>query len=332
MPAVRGNTIEKALASAVEQSGWTAALTSASRRNPKRFVVWDENDRRFSFWAYIWTLTPGGRPQLRTEYRIQITGVESPLELNPAGRTVILGYEPNLGMFAGFDLSRHKTFTAGSPSVQVDIECIREAVTSGIAFNRKANDEIAVGIRPDLLVNYIENAEELHGSGSMPEIYEGIERAAKTASEEEAARELGETFRRRVVSTVSRVARLGNFRKEVLAAYEKRCAVTGLQLDVVQAAHILPVVAPKSVDSVRNGIALSPTYHIAYDKGLIYLDREHRMRLNEQRVAELRTVNLVGGLDDFEAPLGRIILPVDDMQWPEQAFIDEANRFREIPV
>jgi putative restriction endonuclease len=55
-------------------------------------------------------------------------------------------------------------------------------------------------------------------------------------------------------------------------AYGNRCAVTRVQLRLVDAAHILPVGTTGSADHVRNGIALSPTYHRAFDAGLIYLD------------------------------------------------------------
>ena len=46
-------------------------------------------------------------------------------------------------------------------------------------------------------------------------------------------------------------------------------------LDLVDAAHILPVGAPESIDDIRNGIAIAPTYHRAYDNGLIYLDEDY---------------------------------------------------------
>jgi putative restriction endonuclease len=65
------------------------------------------------------------------------------------GPTVLIGYEPELNLFAGFDLQRHRTFTIGSPSAQIDREELRRAETEGLRFHRKSHDEIAVGIRPD---------------------------------------------------------------------------------------------------------------------------------------------------------------------------------------
>jgi len=57
-------------------------------------------------------------------------------------------------------------------------------------------------------------------------------------------------------------------------AFMPRCAVTRIQLRLVEAAHILPVGAPGSIDHVCNGLALSPTFHRAFDDALIYLDKK----------------------------------------------------------
>lgn len=134
--------------------------------------------------------------------------------------------------------------------------------------------------------------------------------------------------RQRVVQEVSRLSRLGSFRQQVLFAYGNRCAVTRVQLRLVDAAHILPVGAPGSTDAVVNGLALSPTYHRAYDLGLIFLDDQYRMQPNVKQVERMRALKLEGGLDGFLAPPGRIFLPPDKQQWPSVDFIRRANHFR----
>ena len=136
--------------------------------------------------------------------------------------------------------------------------------------------------------------------------------------------------RQRVVTEVSRLTREAGFRRQVLFAYGNRCAVTRVQLRLVDAAHILPVGAPGSVDDVRNGVALSPTYHRAFDAGLIFLDDQFRMRLNDGNVHALQQLNLVLGLKTFKTPLGQIFLPPDPVQWPSTNFIRRANKFRQI--
>ena len=85
----------------------------------------------------------------------------------------------------------------------------------------------------------------------------------------------------------------------MLDAYEHRCAVTRMQLRLVDAAHVLPVAVEGSTNETINGIALSPTGHRAFDKALIYLTEERVMRLNEEKANELRALNLAHGLSDL---------------------------------
>ena len=140
------------------------------------------------------------------------------------------------------------------------------------------------------------------------------------------------TERRRIVAEVSRLSREAGFRRQVLFAYGGRCAVTRVQLRLVDAAHILPVGVYGSADHVRNGIELAPTYHRAFDAGLIYLDERMNMRVNPERVDALKLLKQDAGLENFALPLGKIFLPPDPAQRPARDFILRANRFRRIPA
>ena len=83
-----------------------------------------------------------------------------------------------------------------------------------------------------------------------------------------------EEERLRVTHLSSRIIRDRLFRRLILQAYDKRCAVTGLKLingggrAEVDAAHIRPVEA-NGPDILSNGIALSDTAHWMFDRGLI---------------------------------------------------------------
>jgi putative restriction endonuclease len=85
-----------------------------------------------------------------------------------------------------------------------------------------------------------------------------------------------EQERDRVTQLSSRIVRDRLFRRLVLQAYDKRCAITGLKLingggrAEVDAAHIRPVEA-SGPDILSNGIALSGTAHWMFDRGLISL-------------------------------------------------------------
>ncbi len=175
------------------------------------------------------------------------------------------------------------------------------------------------------------NATVLHRYGSEANVLRLLNRAVH--QEPLPARETQTLTqeRQRVVAVVSRWSRDASFRQSVLFAYGNRCAVTRLQLRLVDAAHIVPVGAPGSVDQVRNGIALSPTYHRAFDAGLVYLDEQYRMRMNEGRLQLLQGLNLAGGVEAFREPLGQqIFLPPDANQRPLVDFIRRANTLRQI--
>ena len=331
MPPVSPSVLIDSVLNAIQLSGGTGVYTSDNIRiHPREFVV-QYLDETFSLWVYIWTLTPGGRPSLPDEYRIQMTSVSSPLRLNPNGYTALLGYFPDRDMFAGFDIQGHSTFTVGSPSVQIDISSISTALQDGLAFHEKENREIAVAFRPDQFLNYILNANILHELGTDTPTLDLVVKAAK--SEEIVSQDIASLTaeRRRIVTNVSRYARDGNFRQRVLSAYEHRCAVTRAQLKLVDAAHILPVSVEGSSDHVSNGIALSPTIHRAYDHGLIFLDENYYIRLNDRKATELRNQGLDAGLSHLTAYLdSEIHLPADRNQWPNREFIIRANQYRRI--
>lgn len=330
MPAIDASKLVNAILDAFQDSGTSGILISSLRQHPRRFIVETETGG-IEVWVYAWTLTHGGRPSLPDEYRIQLTTVSSPLPLNPKGYTLLLGYEPNLQMFAGFDLNRHSIFTVGSPSIQININCIHKALEDGLAFDRKTNQEIAVGVRPDQILNYMANAEDLHRIGKNATMYSLLSKAS--ASEKILQKEIAKLApkRKKILSTVTRWARSASFRQQVLQAYGNRCSVTRMQLRLVEAAHVLPVHAEETIDDVRNGIALSPTYHRAFDGGLIYLDENYEMRINPVRELQIVTLNLDGGIEEFKHHLNkRIYLPPDKRQWPEIRMIRKANKYRRI--
>lgn len=330
MPAVPARRLVAAVTDAFLDSGGSAVLVSAIDRNPRKFAV-TVDERGLVVWIYLWTVTPGGRKALPHELRIQMTAVEAPLEANPDGPTLLMGYEPTRDVFAGFDFQRHRNFTPGSPSIQVHQDVLTNAATQGIAFGRRGSGDIVVGIRPDMILFYAEHARTLHTRGGDEETIPILERVA--AGERVTKREIEQLPgpRRRLVITVERYQRSSTFKESVLRAYDHRCAVTGAQLKLVEAAHVLPVAAPGSTDEVSNGLALSPTYHRAFDAGLFYIDADHVTHVNEARVEQLRTLERAGGLEAFVEPLGaKILLPPSREQWPKPEFIEAANRFRRV--
>lgn len=93
--------------------------------------------------------------------------------------------------------------------------------------------------------------------------------------------------RERINQITNRAVRERNFRKNVLRAYDERCAVTGLRLingggrAEVEAAHIRPV-EHNGPDIVSNGIALSGTAHWMFDRGLVGLSDNLEILVSRQ--------------------------------------------------
>lgn len=117
--------------------------------------------------------------------------------------------------------------------------------------------------------------------------------------------------------TVLRPFRERAFMTAVRSAYENRCAVTGLKLingggrPEVQAAHIQPVAA-SGPDAVRNGIALSGTFHWLFDRGLISISDDYRILVGTQVPEQARRML---------NPDGKLIKPQSPLYCPSPYFL-----------
>ena len=122
-------------------------------------------------------------------------------------------------------------------------------------------------------------------------------------------------FERPVIERLtSRLYRDIAFRRKVRAAYDYRCAMSGLRLrngggrPEVQAAHIRPVDRQGS-DAVRNGLALSGTVHWMFDRGLVSVAEDMTILISRNKV----TSEVV---DRLIVPGGKLCLPGDGRNWP----------------
>lgn len=109
----------------------------------------------------------------------------------------------------------------------------------------------------------------------------------------------------------------GVFKREVPKVYGYRCAVTGMRIDamgnisMVDACHIVPF-SESHDDTIGNGIALSPTLHRAFDRGLISFSNDYRVLVSNDFEEEPGQ----HGIRQFsEKPL---LLPEDDRYLPNR--------------
>lgn len=304
-------------------------------QHPLELTVADSY-QRYNFRVYFWNITHGGKSRAAEEWRIQVTGIANAngrqefLAPN-ALKTIILGWSEDQGLFGAFDYRKHAGELGSSPSIQIREHALISATQHGFGVHNRGNDELAFAFRPDLLLPYLRNFEALHDCGSINDaerlfgglIDDNVEPALPDLEEE-----VGQARAFALVNT-RRAVRDASFKRRVLGAYGNRCAVCGIQLKLIDAAHILPAAHETSTDETSNGVALCALHHRAYDNALITFDEDYRTTINEDRVREYRDNHLAGGIDRFERDLNRILLlPPDPRDHPNRAMITLANELR----
>lgn len=317
---------------AIRESGWNFLYLTSQGTHPARYQIY-RNGSIYRIRVYIWNLTPGGRNRPADEWRIQVTGLAR-FEPEPGGKTLILGWRDTVGVFAGFDYTRHDGPLGASPSIQLREAALRDAVVDGFAPHNKGNRELAIAFRPDFLGAYIENLESLHECGQADQeigVLQRIGKEAQQVRDGEIAKVIAPKRRYAVVST-KRALREINFRDRVLTAYGHRCAMCGVQLRLLDAAHILPVACPGSTDGTDNGVALCTLHHRAYDRAFVAFGPDFRIHVNRAMAEELVVAHRGDGLDQFTHFLRPIlILPPARKDRPSARFVMAANRLRGWP-
>ena len=146
-------------------------------------------------------------------------------------------------------------------------------------------------------------------------------------SENQAPFQFAPTQRRMIETTMTKPFREAAFRRQVRAAYDNRCAMSGLRLingggrPEVQAAHVMPV-ADQGPDSIRNRLALSGTLHWMFDRGLVSIADDYSI---------LRSKKFPADIDHLIVPDGRLLIPDDETVRPHPTFLryHRENIFKE---
>lgn len=310
---------------ALRLSGWQVLWLSYNHPAHARLI---KGSARVEAWIHIWNVTPGGRPSTRPlERRIQPTGIGDHFRARAGMQTLILGWSEETQVFAAFDYQYHAGQIGSSPSIQTDLPALKAASQDGLGVFAKSTGEISIAIRPDMLGIYVEQRRLLHELG-------------KDASQLNALRQMASdplkiepddlpASRRKVMSTALRLLRDHRFGETVLTAYAHRCAFCGVQLRLLDAAHILPVAHPDSNDMVTNGVALCALHHRAYDMALVTFDQTFAILVSHSMRIELAANGRDGGLAAFEAALSpALLLPQAQVNHPSPQMIRKANTLR----
>jgi putative restriction endonuclease len=110
------------------------------------------------------------------------------------------------------------------------------------------------------------------------------------------------------------------FRKATLAAYAERCCVCELrERPLLDAAHIVPDRLPDGVAWVRNGLAMCPTHHRAYDQNLLLVTESYRVEIREDRLGHVKSEATRRMLLAYHGQ--EIVRPKDEQLWPDPGLL-----------
>lgn len=317
MSILNRSALLRLLLNSIEASGWQAIVYDSAK--PFGMRIFRDAIRGPNLSVYIWNCTHGGgSARAEDEYRIQFTGAVP--QDHPNSITLLLGWHSGYEVFAAWDISRHDGQASSSPSAQIKEDVLAQAHRQQFAVGVRANDEIVVAFRPEFLVDYAMSAHFLHRADKVSTDLDLLNRIEDVGFDE--IENIQSLERRKVVTTIVRRYRASDFRRRVLGAYDHRCAMCGLQLELIDAAHILPVAADNSSDVTNNGIALCKLHHAAFDKNLVSFDENYRIEVSNSVLSRLAGEQRDGGAGEFRESLkSALLLPNDRRDYPPASLI-----------
>jgi putative restriction endonuclease len=272
--------------------------------------------------VYLYTVTPdrstSGRPL--GEYKIQLMvsgqqrGEPGHFHFQRGAYVALLGFSPDFGVFVGWEARRYPEF-AWSRNVQVREGLLEEARQTGWAVDTprmlRAGEEVRVAFTSRNLHEYLElsrSADHADYSGVVREAH-FLTRGARPTKAQTPADEVHVARQRYLVE---RLQRDSAFAPGVKLQFGYSCAVCGIQLDIVEGAHIIPVREPRSSDEVWNGLSLCPNHHSLFDRRLLHVGGDLIVVLDHEIIAFLEREQRARGSDVLlRAFDGRPIRPPD---------------------
>jgi putative restriction endonuclease len=310
--------------SALSEAGWSAS--PLEKNHPFLIRAASPAGDFVEFRVFIWNCTHGGGSRrAKDEFRIQFTG-KMPRRF-PGVPTALLGWHDGYEVFAAWDIRKHDQQTSKSPSAQIKEDALSRAHAEAFATHTRDNDEVAVAFRPEFLIDYVLSSISIHSGGQAKRDFALLDRVPDLTEADIA--KVSNSERRWIIGTIARRYRASDFSRRVLAAYDHRCAVCGIQLRLVEAAHINPVTEKGSTDETSNGIALCKLHHAAYDSTLISIDETYKVEISVSKTQELKDLNRHGGLAIFRESLKpAILLPADRRDYPKSDYLRRGRTAR----
>jgi putative restriction endonuclease len=295
--------------------------------NPYRFSI-----NKKTFYVLIKNVHESGDGRgNQDECRIQVAQTKNFNDaMNSNTEVIVLGYFADEKVFTAWNpyLMRDRFNKKQTISLYSRFSVQKDAVTSKISTYRDSKGQSVLSFQPDYLGFYLENLTKIHLLEDI-ELIELVEKSDSLNSENQD----GEVdFQEgHLTITHTRYKRDPRFKTIVYNAYDNRCAMCGIQLELIEAAHIVPHSHEKGTDEIGNGISLCALHHTAYDKSLIFFDEEFNIIINEKKMEYLEKMGLDSGFRKFRAlSFDKIQLPANHTLRPHIENIKLANQTRGI--
>lgn len=141
-------------------------------------------------------------------------------------------------------------------------------------------------------------------------------------------------------TSVAKRYRASHFRRDVLKAYDYRCAVSDFQLSIggvaigCEAAHVRAH-SFEGPDSVDNGLALEPTLHQLYDRGIWTLTDDCRVLVSQEfsgSGSALERIRALHGQPIRSPMLGQPKPNIEHIRWHREARLGGVFRGPALPL
>jgi len=214
--------------------------------------------------------------------KVQLTSLQGVAQLDAILGFAVIGGEP---IVVSIDPSIHIPTIGSSNSVQFPESLVLEALaTQQEVLHQKDNGELVRAFPSALLVPFL--LRQCSSASVIPTLPEAAYR----------------TYRARTRSAA--------FSPAIRALFNDRCAVCGIALGLVEAAHILPH-AMSGDNSEANGLCLCPTHHAAFDiADLLSFSQDRAIWVNVAKLQLLDSRGLMGGVNTVLGAMWPSLAPV----------------------
>lgn len=296
--------------------------------NPYRFSI-----NKKTFYVMIKNVHESGDGRgNQDECRIQVAKSDNFNDaMNSKTDVIVLGYFADEKIFTAWNpfLMRDRFNLKQTISLYSRFSVQKKAVIEKIATYRDTKEQSVLSFKPDYLGLYLENLSIIHQL-SDNELLELVNQSDDLNSQDLDG-DVDFLEGQLTITHTRYNKRDPRFKSIVYSAYENRCAMCGIQLDLIEAAHIVPHSHIKGTDEIGNGISLCVLHHTAYDRSLIYFDEDFKIIINDKKMEYLEKVGRDSGFRKFQVlSFPEIKLPNNHTLRPNPSNIKLANQIRGI--